>query len=346
MRSEGWSSFSDFWNEGYVRVLALRVLGAQPGPGGARLLLRWFVLSTTPPAAGLAAVFVANSVLPGDRQSATVFVATLTLFNAGILASAVLAWGYVRIRATIIDDFFAESSDWATVIRPLADCYSQRLQLGLSGGAAAVPLLLTALLDLAPNSGQWIVAVVGAYTTFFMANVILWLLVCPRLILRLWRASDLCWRWNDPARTPAIRVLASAYGYAAIFVGFAALGVTLPGLFGSNLLVSVLPVSYGLLLLLALYVGAVTQWGAARTVRRVRLQMLDTLVKGTVLEGPDVHPAVEEIWRHGDGVESETLEAYAQIASGRNLPYTSTTVVEYFFVVATSLVSFLFQIVR
>ncbi len=346
MPTETWPTFSTLWDEGYRRVLTLRAIGVSSPRSGVRVVLRWIAISTAPPAIALVTIGLDRSVPDETRVGTMIFLATLAVFNSGIFASAAFAWNYVRLRSASIDHFFAESPDWRRATLPIERAYSLGLQLKISLAVAALPPVAMVILDRPKGPGYWTATLAGSFTSFFLANVLLSLVVCPLLILRLGRVTGLRWRWNDPARTPAIRTLASAYGYAAIFVGLAALGVTLPGLFGSPLLSRALPISYALLLVLALYVGAVTQWSAARTVRRVRLQMLDRLVSNSVLESSDSGPAVEEIWAHGNGVESETLEAYSQIAAGRNLPYTSTTVVEYFVVVIGGLASFALQTFR
>lgn len=369
-----WSGFSDVWCEGMARIYAIRLLrrglrhvvpaelsACRAGHGieatghplhnlhlhsSRPALVRYILLSTLLPIAAL--------ISPLIHGNATTVRVGLTLLlvalNAGMLGAADLAWGFALKRGRSIDSLLVSArrrpsgepaGDW--LVRPVRWALAHRRQVILPLTFSAIPFaVLLAHLDvprwLSLNSVLLTVAL--SWSGFLLGNVSWWLIVPPMIVVRMQFISGLTLRWNDPARTPGIRTFSEGYTAAAILLSFAAVGVSVPPLFGVNLLGSVQPYAYGWLVILALFIGLVPHFCLYLIVRSYKLGILDRLSESDdwILAS---HSPVDIAARLQSRPELRSeLDSYNDIAIAPILPFGTPAGVQYAAALIGSFVAF------
>jgi hypothetical protein len=266
--------------------------------------------------------------------------------NAGAFAAAALAWRFGLNRAGAVDDMLwaCPRRDWVVgaVGRAVGHCRQAPLPLAFGvfpwigagvQGEFATHDVLPLVLVLANIS----------WTLMLVANDCYWLIVPPVIAIRMMRCPELKLRWNDPARTPGIRILSEGYVFPAFFLALAALAVTAPRLAHYPLFGGYLPYLYVSLLLLSLWVGLVPQVCIYSVIRRFKLTLLDELMPAAevVVVGSRAQEAVNYL-QDAAGLK-EKLAVYDTIAAAPGLPFGTATIVQYMTAIIGSLIGFLLQ---
>ena len=218
---------------------------------------------------------------------------------------------------------------------------------------AILPLLLASL--------PWLIAgVVGGFSTpalfpfvllllnitwtlTLVGNTSYWLLVPPIMAIRMLSCRDMALRWNDPAHTEGIRTFSEGYAFPALFLALGALAVTVPGLVDRSLFGTYLLYLYGWLLILALWVGVLTQLCIYTIIRRFKLSILDVLAAQEGYMIPESRTAEFLALVEGRPDLTDSLALYNVVAAAPGLPFGTAVVVPYVAAIVGSVVGILLQ---
>jgi hypothetical protein len=124
------------------------------------------------------------------------WLASFAFIDMLMLIAANSAWSYV-----------GSLSLWQQMIIPIGGCLA---------GLAFVRLV-SAEMSTIVEIGLASYASV-ALTSLIGGNVVYWLWVAPGLVRRLHRAGALETRWQDPASTPGVTMIAEGLGLSALFL--------------------------------------------------------------------------------------------------------------------------------
>jgi len=181
-------------------------------------------------------IFLVHRKWAAVHGLAMIWFAGFGLIVALMLVAADTTWSFVTDRSTVFDDVLADSPEYSSVIAWLRQYLRYRVQLLPSAfGAISGPIYLF----LVRNQLDHVVAiafpsyVLVSWTSFVGGNDLYWLWVATGLPKRFSQASNLLLRWQDPASTPGLRLLADAYGAAALFllagvISISVLGFVIP----------------------------------------------------------------------------------------------------------------------
>lgn len=346
--TDPWRGFSDAWHRGFQEIFAIRLSrGADVGVQARTRVttyVRWLGLAYMPVLINI--LLITLRAPASDRRTSTLtLLALLGTVNAGMFAAAVLAWGYAVGRAGTIDDLIRPCRDRDRIAAVIDKAVDFRRQIALPTLFAALPFIiaLTAGREgLRTTPFPALVVINVAWSMFWLGNVSYWLLVAPLLLVRLRHSDQLALRWNDPARTPGVRTFAEGFTYPALFIALGAFAVTVPRLFDLELFGVFLPVIYGWLILLSLWVGVATQVNLYLIIRRYKLRVLDELCAArsfTVAE--DETRIIPRRLRRTPSTLPTVLACYDTVAAAPILPYGTGLVVNYVAAVLGGIISIL-----
>lgn len=340
-----WSGFSDVWQAGWREIIALRMLRTRSGQMLApspKTWTKWVALSTWPLPVLLLTKFALAHF--GIRFYARdwYLVAILALTNLGMFGAAVRAWDYALQKSATIDAFIASSPNRDDIVRPIRTGLKLPVQLILPMTFGCVPVVVyvwnLVFRHLQPGRG-FVLMVEFCWSMFLYGNVTWWLLVPPFVIWRIRRAKDLEFRWHDPARTPGVRTLAEGFGNTAIYLGLAAIIVTIPRYLLPRTSVShFIPALYIALFVTSIWVGLATQVALYLIVRKAKLEELDR-ISSTLIRPTSLH------YRDWDDIGNH-LSSYSIVSSSTILPYGSSSVLQFGTAVVGAVAGFLLQFIH
>ncbi|WIM98929.1 hypothetical protein ACTOB_002551 [Actinoplanes oblitus] len=338
-----WSGFSDAFHRGWQEILVLKLL-RNVRRGEPRTWLPWLLASAGPLVLALLLPLLPFGWACSWSSIRWDLLEILALLNGGALAAAALAWSFAMKNGASVDALLSTCAVRDSAMRPVYRAMSVRAQLVLPLGLALIPLgvLLDGLLRGRADLVFCYECLAVAWTLLIVGNDIWWLLVPPLIIIRIAGRDDLNLIWHDPARTPGIRTFAEGYGFSALFLIAGAVFVVLPGvpwhpLFDNAFAKWV----YAALLLLSLWIGAMTQTLIYMLTRRKKLAVMRYMEVDQDLLWPQerfMRPA-----RRNTTELADSLTAYAAVAAAPNLPYGSAVVVQYVAAVVGSVVGFILQ---
>lgn len=345
--SEQWAGFSDVWRKGYRYIYTIRLVRGRL-PMDDRVtrhwsrLVRWLGLAYGPGILVLVALFTYRPWWPSlDR---IILIAELGTINAGAFAAAALAWGFALKRTGAIDEVLRSCSNRGKIVGVIGRAVDHDRQAVLPIVFAALPWIGAGLQgDFAHDAVIPLVLMLLniTWSMALIANVSYWLLVPPLIAIRMARSREIELRWNDPARTPGIRVLSEGYAYPAFFLALGALALTGPRIANYPLFGRYLPYLYAWLLILSLWVGVLTQVCIYTIVRRFKLGVLDELTSGRDFL-LSARRSREIISRFVGYVQfKEQLSVYERISTAPALPFGTATIVQYVAAIIGSLTGFL-----
>ena len=337
-----WTGFSDVFRRGQREILALRLV-RDVRRSRPQTWLPWILASGVPILAGVVSVILPWGLASAWSNVRWGLLTLLAAINAGGLAAAALAWNFATKRSHSIDVLLSTSTARDSAVSPISRAMPWRVQIFLPTALASIPFIFAAARTVrgSADTDLYTTCLAVAWTLFIVGNDIWWLIVPPLSIVKIYDKDDLNLIWHDPARTAGIRTFAEGYGFSAVFLIGGALVVLIPGTPWRQLLGSTIPYVYAALLLLSLWIGAMTQTLIYLLTRRNRLRVMQTLVVDIRLTGPQAR-----FWgrpRRDTAELADSLAAYATIASAPNLPYGSAVVVQYVAAVVGSVVGFIIQ---
>jgi len=274
-----------------------------------------------------------SAVGAGPSLEQWTWIGFFCLMTGGATGAAFLAWGFCDHRAKVVDALVPTPTAKLRTFRPIQAALSYKWQLiacaiGIGIGSSAI--LQSGVMHEGHVAARVLVLATGASTSFVVSNDIYWLLAAPSIAYLLPFSPDLRIRWNDPARTPGIQLLAEGYILSTMLVMLAAVGVTLPGLFGEPILGRWLSFVYVSLLAISLWIGVGTQFALYVVIRRVKLESLAQISK--------YHTSIPH---RNELVDIDGFTStYLSVSLSPGLPYGTGVVLQYFVAVATSLFAF------
>jgi len=262
--------------------------------------------------------------------SAWGWLSAFSLINMLMLVAANVTWTFVGGRADRIDGILKSSPRSGDVAAWLDRRLSARQQLVLPSAGCISSAMFLAFIGPHLNSIVEIGAasyVSVAFTSFIGGNVCYWLWVAPGLPKKMFEAGGLTTRWQDPASTPGIRLVAEGLGLSALFllggaIGISVAGFIVPGVTRLPALNYLLDAFFVLVFATSVRVGIypfIWVYAIVAGAKRESLSRLNTLV-----------PNVSHVTR-GSGKEKgyAVLTLYGQVSAAPNMPFSTAALVQY-----------------
>jgi hypothetical protein len=274
------------------------------------------------------------------KGRAMLWIAGFGISAAFMLLSADLAWTFPTKRAAHLDQLVHHDPRAENVSHWLARYMSYPVQLLLPiAGAVSGPIYLYIIrVPLERVVGiSFASYVLVSWVSLVGGNILYWLWVAPGLAKQLYRCRDIDLRWQDPAATPGIRLLADAYGVSALFLLVGV--VTISGLnFWVPRVTSAPAALYTLFAFFAVavvtsirltVVPMVWVWLAMVRHKRATLEIIDKQMP-SLGSGVSVrNPAVEKL-----------VVIYQSVATAPALPFSTSAMVQYGAALSGSIVAF------
>ncbi|MEV6343798.1 hypothetical protein [Actinoplanes sp. NPDC051851] len=342
-----WSGFSEAFRRGQREILVLRLVrGVRRGSPGT-----WapWVFFSVAPLVMAAALPVIVPALPFGlacpwRSIDWGLLSLLTMINFGVFAAASLAWNFGLKHGESIDNLLSTCAVRDLAMRPVHWAMSVPVQSIFPAAFAMVPLgyFVKGLMTGRQDVPYYADCLAAAWTMLIVGNDVWWLVIPPLIIVRIRDRDDLNLLWHDPARTPGIRTFAEGYGYSSAILIAGALVIVVPEVPWHPLVSEFVRWIYPTLLILSLWIGAMTQTLIYMLNRRKKLRVLRYLEVDQEL----LRPRPGLLRRAGRNTQelADSLTAYAVVAAAPNLPYGSAVVAQYAAAVVGSALGFFFQI--
>jgi len=272
--------------------------------------------------------------------------AGLAALDALMLFAAWSAWTVCHRRSRLIDRTLKTQSDREVIARSILRRISHWRQAAPPCLAVAFGLLFLYFSSKQLKTGMGIDIsftsyVCVAWTSFLGGNVTYWLFTVPSLPRLLYLCPSLTLRWQDPASTPAIRLLADGFGVSALFLlaGTAtvlAIAVWLPGFSDVTALRVLLDGFFLLFTILSFRVGLYTYAWMYAMVKREKQRALDAIERAM----PPLSRLSEKKIREA---ATAWVPLYSSISSARDLPFSTAAVVQYTAALLGAVLTFVIQ---
>ena len=258
------------------------------------------------------------------------WLAVFSLIDALMLVAANSTWTFVGERADLVDDMLKAAKGAEQVSTWLDRRLSARQQLplpliGLIFGPIFLKIISHQMTSIVEIGFPSYVSV--AFTSFVGGNVCYWLWVAPGLPKRMHKVGRLTTRWQDPASTPGIRMIAEGLGLSALFLlggamSISVAGFIVPGVTKLTLLNLLLDAFFVLVFATSARVGVysfVWVYAIVAGAKRDALARLDIQV-------PHIHHLGT---RSGADRGMPILALYGQVSSAPNMPFSMGALVQY-----------------
>src|SRR6266567_390055 len=314
----------------YTVFIVQRLVGACKRHGLKFLWLPALVLLAAWPLwLGLLLVAVRPSLAVYAPRSIAFFIG-FSLLDALMLYAGYSAWTLCHRGADRVDAMLREEADRAAVGSFVAKRIAHSRQLlfpviTMAVGLGSLPFMTGALkAQLVPVSFASYVCL--AWTLFLGGSVSYWLFFAPTAARVLYRQPSITLRWQDPASTPGIQLLAVFFGLSALLllagtVLVVILAFRLPGLEAPQLR-TLLDVIFGFLALLSFRVGVESYLWLYVLIRRSRRRTLDCLDTSI---GPIPSPADPAAIDQA----ASRVALYRAVSSAPPMPFGTTALVQY-----------------
>lgn len=246
-----------------------------------------------------------------------------------MLIAAMATWEYATERADLFDDIVGQSPERETIYGWFSRYMAFRRQLILPvAGAVGAPIYLY----LTRTDFVHTVAVgfpsyaLLSWVSFVGGNDVYWLFVATGLPKRIKRCTNLKLRWQDPASTPGLRLLADSYAISASFllagvVSISVLGFVVPRVLSSHVLLYTLYAFFVVSVCTTIRVAIIPLLWTRRIIvasKRSSLTTIDAMMPA--LDGKSSLP-----FDYIDKVSS----VYSTLANAPDFPFSTGTVVQY-----------------
>ena len=337
--------FTIEWRRGYRRIPAVyivRQLQARSRPRQCWPI--YLVLISEWPLALNLALYLVHPQWAAVRGRAMLWIAGFGLTVALMLLSAMVAWTFPGERGQLFDQIIASSPQQLDVTKWLARFMSYRRQLLIPiAGAVSGPIFLYFIRHeiertIALAFPSYLLV---SWTSFVGGNVAYWLWVAPGLAKQLHRCQNINLRWQDPAATPGIRLMADGYGIAAMFllagtIAISGLGFWLPKVLNAPGEVYLLFAFFGIAVCTSIRVTVVPMtWVWIMVTKRKRAAMSIIDQKLPDLGAPDAKSAAIEKW----------ITIYQAVSNAPALPFSTGAMVQYGAAMAGSIFAFFIGLV-
>lgn len=246
-----------------------------------------------------------------------------------MLIAAKATWEYATERAELFDDIVCQSPERESINRWFNGYLALRRQLILPvAGAVGGPiyLYLTRAQFVHTVAIGFPSYVLLSWVSFVGGNDVYWLFVATGLPKRIKRCTNLKLRWQDPASTPGLRLLADSYAISASFllagvVSISVLGFVVPRVLSSQVLLYTLYAFFVVSVCTTIRVAIVPLLWTRRIIvasKRSSLTTIDAMMPA--LDGKSSLP-----FEYIDKVSS----VYSTLANTPDLPFSTSTVVQY-----------------
>jgi hypothetical protein len=251
----------------------------------------------------------------------------LSVLDALMLFAAWGAWTFAFERSRRIDDMLTDQHDQARIGQWLAVRVSQRRQAIFPTITVASSLYFIYsrhdVLSSAMSMDISLISYLCVAWTFLLGGIdAYWLFTAPAIPRLLYHCRSLRLRWQDPASTPGIVLLADGFGVSALFLLAGAAVIVLlfwlPGFNSVAALKSPLDYFFVLLAILCFRVGLYTYVWIYATVKREKHKVLDSL-------DTDM-PAGSSGFTEVSAIQASL---YRTVSSAPSLPFSTGAVVQY-----------------
>ncbi|MBV9141830.1 MAG: hypothetical protein JO115_13085 [Pseudonocardiales bacterium] len=275
------------------------------------------------------------------QERALIWFAGFGIVDALMLLAAVTAWTFAAERMYLVDAILNRSPARASVTRWFAKALSYRRQsIPSIAGATLAPTYLATIqsqlgviMQVRPTSFLMV-----SWTGFIGGNVLYWLWVTANVPKRLQRCPQLSLRWHDPASTPGLRLLADGYFLSALFllagvIAISVLGFWLPRTIDVPVLLWLLYWFFALSVLTSLRITVVPFYWIWLIITRAKVRTLNHIA--AQLDFPKLYTSAKL-----PTTVRELIIVYQAIAASQNLPFRTSTMVQYQTALAGSVVAF------
>ena len=263
--------------------------------------------------------------------------------------SAWVAWTFAGERAHLVDNMIVHRSERVNIACWLARFMVYRRQLILPLiGVISAPIYLY----LVRGSLEKTVAVafpsyvMVSWTSFVGGNVLYWLWVAPGVAKRVYQCTELNLRWQDPASTPGMRLLADGYGLSALFVlsgvfSISVLGFFLPKATVSKAELYLLFTFFTVAVFTSIRIGVTTFIWIWATITREKRSVLAS-INGRI---PTLKHLLDAERGNPDAEVGRWAELYQTVAAAPGLPFSTSAMVQYGAALAGAVVAFAISLV-
>ncbi len=321
------------WHSGYQRIFVLWIVRARP------TFLTWSPTTFTTLALG---VFISsipalvNQILILLSSPAALVRRTELNWLWGfasvdfiIILASVGAWTFVARKTDDIDNLVNDPSDAAVVSSWLDRWLSWQRQAAapLLSASGAFLFLLFAQEPLSPFLHVSLASYLSViWTAVIGGNALYWLYVAPGMVGAIAKCSNLSLWWQNPAMTPALRVLSDGLAFAASALLAGGFCITFLGFFGPQTiqvpLIQLVLVGFFIVVMLsAVQVVLAPTLHIYRIIRNKKLEVLRKISE----EVGDL----DRVLRRERSYDVEFSSLFLAVAQTQNLPFATSTVVQY-----------------
>lgn len=341
------ASFSREWDRGFERVYVLRWTRTRHlYDSRTRSWPKYFALCILISASPLILNFALRGLWPvlalqGAHENG--WLAAIGVIDFIMLLCASGAWSYVRRRAHEIDSLVFDPLDCAALASSLDSYLAHRKQAVLPAvlGTTALAFLflarndIRAVLEIGPASYLSLVlsGIIGGNVSYF-------LFIGSTILRTVLRARHLHIRWQDPASTPGMRLIAETIALSAMLLLFGSAAVTVLGFILPQTVPSVAVrcalvafMLYALVIIVRLVVGPL--FDLQRAISRSIDGTLGVL--GSKIGSLDSYLHSEGETR---AQQDELITLYCTVSRSARLPFSTVAIVQYGAALLATLLAF------
>jgi hypothetical protein len=330
------------WEDGYRRVYAVRLVACLEGiTGYRRYSPRWWLVLMA--AANWPSIVNLSLIWAHPRWAAAHARAPLWFLGLGATAALTIvaaqaAWAFGGDRLHMVEEILEHSPQRVQVNAWLLRQMAYQSILPIFGVVAGPIFLymvrqqLSRIVEVAPPS-----YIMVAWTSFLGGHVLYWLWAATGLPKQLARSTCLSLRWQDPAGTPGIRVLADAYGLSSLFlllgvIALGGLGFLVPRTTSVGPILTLLYIFFAVSVATSLRVGLIPLcWIWQITIREKRRSLTRINARLPLPFGRQHVTASVKDW----------LELYQAVKDAPALPFSTVALVQYSATMVGTIVAFI-----
>ncbi|MDQ0144975.1 hypothetical protein [Pseudarthrobacter niigatensis] len=321
------------WHSGYQRIFILKMVRAQDSfftPSRATALtLALCVLVSSTPALINHLLLALNVPIALGRDTEIKWLWGFAAIDFIVLLASVGAWTVVARRTADLDHMVSDTTDAALVSGWLNRKLSFHLQAPppVFSAIAAVAFIYLVQEPISPFIHVSLASYLSVFWTAFIGgNSLYWLYVAPGMVSVIARCQHLHLWWQNPAMTPALRALSDGLAFSASAVLTGGICATFLGFFGPQTvqvpLIQVLLIGFFVVVMLS-----AVQVVLAPTIHiyaMIRRRKFDVLRKISDEVGD-----LERVLKRERTYDVEFSSLFLAVAETPNLPFSTSTVVQY-----------------
>lgn len=321
------------WHSGYERIFILKMVRAKatffrPSKATALTIALCILVSSTPAIINQLLLALGAPVALG-RETEMKWLWGFAAINFIVLLASIGAWTVVARRTADLDHLVNDTRDAALVSRWLNRKLSFVLQapppvFSAIAGATFIYLVQEPLSPFLQISLASYLSVI--WTSFIAGNSLYWLYVAPGMVSVIARCDQLHLWWQNPAMTPALRALSDGLAFSATAVLAGGMSVTFLGFYGPQTvqapLIQVVLIGFFVVVMMsAVQVVLAPTIYIYAIIRRKKFDVLRKI--------SDEVGDLERVLKRERSYDVEFSSLFLAVAETPNLPFSTSTVVQY-----------------